>query len=386
MGDRRVILLSETPAVAEARLRAAVPEAEFLPVRGGANRELLRERDPVAAVVWLDGDPEASFRLVHALDQGGTRVVVVGARKDADLILRAMREGAKEFVVASEPDALAAALRAQVRTAPGAAAGQVIAVLGAKGGVGGTTLATNLAGALHARGERACLVDLDLEMGDVLSFLDLSGGSTLSDLLGNMHRLDPKLVETSVLAHPSGVRVLSQTQRVEDADQVTTERLGALLHLLRQHFAAVVLDGLRSFDERTLAALDAADRILLLLTQEVPAVRDAARCLALFRRLGLAGKVSVVVNRFQSAQIDAAVIAETLGVPVAARLSNDYRSVTRAMNGGVLLADVAPRAAVTRDVETIARLVSARSDAPDGAARAPRLARFFRRRNGDAAR
>lgn len=353
----RTILLADTPPRAEARLRTLLPEVDFRPVALAAARE--RAGEAGAAVVWVNGNAEAAFRAVGALDAGGLRVIVVGERKDADLILRAMREGAKEFVVSDDEAGLIRALRQQVRTAGTQGGGAVHAVFAAKGGVGATTLATNLAGALQARGAQTCLVDLNVAMGDVLAFLDLAGGYSLSELVKNLGRLDPALLETSLLRHGSGIRVLAQSHRLDEAERLDGTVVGAALGFLRQHFGAVVVDGLRSFDELALAALDASDRILLVVTQEIPAVRDARRCVDLLRRLGCEDKVTVVVNRHRKGlQIDDAVVTDTIGLPVAAVVANDYPAVIQAVNRGALLADEAPRAQVTRDVAALAAMLA----------------------------
>jgi pilus assembly protein CpaE len=239
-------------------------------------------------------------------------------------------------------------------------------VFAPKGGVGATTLAVNVGAAVAASGERSCVVDLDLQLGDTLSFLDIQGGYTVSDVLANIRRLDRDLVDASIAKHRTGVAVLAQTERIEEAERIDAGEVGRLLTFLRPHFAHVFVDGIRAFDEIGLAALDAADRILIPVTQEVPAVRSAQRCVDVFRKLGYAEtKVQVVVNRFhKSSNITCDVIAETIGVPVAATVANDYAALQRAMHGGKTLQEEAPRSAAARDVQALAQLV--------GGVRAPR--------------
>jgi pilus assembly protein CpaE len=364
--SKRSILLAAAPSTAEAALRGEFRDAEFrvLSGRGRISREAIAELEALAAVVWIDDDVEPGFRLVRELDAAGVRVIVVGPRKDADLIIRAMREGAKEFVLAGEDDALRTALRDQVKPPRVSGLGAVCAVFPAKGGVGATTLATNLAGSLQCAGDRTCLLDLNLSMGDVLAFLDLSDGYSISDLVRNMGRTDRALLDATLLRHGSGVHVLAQSHRIEDADHVDASAIASLLGFLRQHYAAVVIDGLRSFDDLSVAAIDASDTVVLVLTQEVPAVRDAKRCVDLFRRLGCEHKLRVVVNRFQRSEIDRDVIADALGLPVSATVGNDYRSVVRCVNKGRLLLEEVPRVPLTRDVEALGALLGRGQPAP----------------------
>src|SRR5262249_49322473 len=131
------------------------------------------------------------------------------------------------------------------------------------------------------------------------------------------------------------------------------ERVGPLLITLARHFDAVIVDGVRDFGDLALSALDIASRIVLTLTADVAAVRSAARCLEVFRELGYSDeKLFVVVNRHhRGAMVERQAVARRLGLPVQATIANDFRVVSRALDFGKVLAEAAPRARVTRDVE-----------------------------------
>lgn len=324
---------------------------------------------PGVAVIGLNGNADGAFALVARLAASGTRVAVVGPAQDSDLILRAMRAGAREFAVSGETERIAAAVRGMIAPEAGLATGETTVVFPAKGGMGATTIATNLAAALAGRGQSSCLVDLDLQLGDVTAFLDVRGGYTITDVIANMRRLDRDLLEASVVAHRSGVRVLAQAERIEEGEHVDAESIGKLLGFLRQHFSHVVVDGLRGFDDRALAALDHADRIMLVVTQEVPAVRNAQRCVALFRKLSYPdSKIELVVNRLvKGSNITPEVIAETVGLPVTTTLGNDFASATRAIQRGSTILEEAPRSPLSHELATLAeRLAGAGDAAPSG--------------------
>ncbi|BDG01207.1 AAA family ATPase [Anaeromyxobacter oryzae] len=380
------ILMSGVRPAIQARLRSEFQDAEIVPLGDGRGHPApARNGATSAAVVSLDGDPERGFRVVRELSSAGVRVVVLGLTKDPDLILHAMRAGAREFVLAGDDAELARALRDQVKPNRSADASRIYAVFPAKGGVGGTTLATNLAGAFQRGGNRTCLIDLNLNMGDVLAFLDLQGGYSILDVIANMRRLDRQLLDSTLVQHASGVRVIAQSHRIEESDRIEPALLSSMLRFLRQHYRAIVLDGLRSFDEVSVAALDAADEIMLVVTQEVPAVRDARRCVDLLRRLGADDKLKLIVNRFQKGlQITPAVVSETVGLPIAATVPNDYPAVIRAVNRGQLLFEEAPRSATTKGVEQLAALLG-RAPADEAETRPSLLKRLFARGMGHAA-
>jgi pilus assembly protein CpaE len=194
----------------------------------------------------------------------------------------------------------------------------------------------------------------------VLSFLDLPGTYSITDVLANMGRLDRDLLDASVMRHPSGVRVLAQSGKVEEADQVRSQDVVPLLTFLRRHYDRIVIDGVRGFDELSLSVLDASQKLLMVLTQDVPAVRNTKRCLDLFRRLGYGdAKVQLILNRYQrDSKITPEVIAETVGLPVVHTLSNDFAAAIESINRGLLLYDVAPRSKLTKDIELLAPLLA----------------------------
>jgi pilus assembly protein CpaE len=262
-------------------------------------------------------------------------------------------------VVDDDIEDLRRAVRTQARPPDAAGLGQVVTVFPAKGGVGATSIATNLAGALQRHGQRVVVLDLDLHLGDVLSFLDLPATYSITDVLTNMKRLDHELLDTSITRHHSGVRVLGQSGKVEEAEHVRGQEVATLVDFLRRHYDRIVIDGVRGFDEVSLAALDASHHVLMILTQDVPAVRNTQRCLDLFRRLGYEGdRVQLILNRYQKgSKITSEVISDALGVAPAFLLANDFPAVIGAINRGHLLAEVAPRSKLTKDIEALAPML-----------------------------
>lgn len=362
MDTQPILLVAVSPEL-EVSLGNALgrPQAVHATADLGAARAALSRAKPAVAVVGLaqPASPDA-LELVRELAARGVAVVVLGATKDPDLILGAMRAGAREFLVVGEERQLERTVQSLLEASGAVRLGAITAVVPAKGGMGATIVATHLGGALHRAGRRACVVDLDLELGDVLTFLDMTGTYTLADVATNMRRLDRDLLDTSVPRHRSGLYVLSQSEKVTEADRVGPETVSQVLRFLRHHYDHVVLDGLRDFGDVPLAALDVADRILLVVTQEVPAVRNAQRKAEYLRQLGLdASRLALVVNRFQrSSSITRQVIEETVKVPVIATVGNDFQSLTRAVNQGVLVWDESRRSTVGRDVDALAQLLA----------------------------
>jgi pilus assembly protein CpaE len=366
-----VLLLGGNDAL-EADLKMALRDVcQVIPLNVPAEliADEYRRLSPGAAIVVVSAQTPQRFGLIYNIVAAGGVVIVVSPTKDPELILRAMRAGAREFVLESDHEELKLAVRSQAQvTEPVDGNGSVVTIFGAKGGVGCTTIASNLAGALQAAGARVCLIDLDFHLGDVLSFMDVAGNYSITDVLQNMGRLDRELLESSMMRHPSGVNVLAQSGKMEEAEHIKGSDIGNLLNFLRKHYNYVLLDGVKGFDEISLAALDGSQHVLMVLTQDVPAVRNGQRCLELFGRLGYdQTKVKLILNRYQkSSKITLDVVAETLRVPVSHAIANDFVSVIDAINRGLLLRDAAPRARLTQDIQSLTMLVagSRRDQAP----------------------
>jgi pilus assembly protein CpaE len=358
MDKPKVLVIAEEKTAQSAVVLALKDLASVLVGAAGGGSAVTEygETNPAIVIVGTTKHAETCFNTVAELSAAGAWVVVISPAKDPDLILGAMRAGAREFLVESDTAGIRRAFESQtVSDESKAPSGTVITMFPTRGGVGTTCIATNLAHAIQRTGDRVCLVDLDLHLGDVLSFLDLPGTYSIADVLTNISRLDRELLDASIAKHASGVRVLAQSGKVEEADRVHPSEVSQLLGLLRRHYNYVLVDGIRGFDEMSLAALDASQKIVMVLTQDVPAVRNAKRCLDLFRRLGYnQNKPTIVVNRFhKDSDITNQVVEEMIGLPVAHTLSNDFPSAIGSINRGVPLQSIAPRSKLTKDIEQL---------------------------------
>jgi pilus assembly protein CpaE len=343
---------------------------------------LFRQHLPAVAVLYLDNDRDAILKLSQEISRASScATVIVSNDRDPDTILQAMRSGARDFAYlgGADDDVRRALLTLNLNLSQGQIKdGKVTAVFSCKGGSGATTIATNLAGALlngHSEASgQVVLLDLDFQMGDTLVFLDLASRYSWTDLRNNLHRLDKDLLFQSLTTHDCGLSVVAQADQPEEADELGARDVSEGIRFLRRHFQHVVLDGLRDFRDTTLAALDAADTVFLTMTQDIPALKNANRCLQVFRKLGYSGdKVKLVLNRFNKrGDLDPDSIADALGAPVHVTVANDFPTVSGAVNVGSLLVKAAPRARVTADVKALIPLL-------DGAAAAEPKKRLLAR-------
>jgi pilus assembly protein CpaE len=347
------------------RLEARFAEAARLRVVDLA--ELADVREASRAAVWLalvTREDDAVFSAVSVGTEGRPPLVVSGPSGDAALVLRAMRLGAREFVGADEGlDTIERTLRglfSSQATAKALAGGQGIGVLGAKGGVGTTTLATQLAVSLQALAGRTALFDLAQAPGDVCLHLDLTPSYGLARAALETDQLDAMFLRSLLVGHASGVEVLAATESSEDAERLTGLAVEQALMLLRTEFDRVVVDLGRGWSEGTVRALDAVGPLLLVTQAEVPCLVNARRQLDLLTELGVAAdRVHLVEMRHGRADaIPDRDLRRFLGRPVDARIPDDA-AVPRCTNEGKTLAGGAPYGEAQRAVLALARQVLA---------------------------
>lgn len=289
---------------------------------------------PAALMVDVRGLPQlpaalSSFRRDHA----GTPIVLITSSLDGQMMLEAMRAGVSECVV--EPltsQALDAALRRVIKDTD-VSASQVYAFIGAKGGVGTSTLAVNTAASLARDNKgQVLLIDLHHSQGDAAIFLGAEPRFSVLDALENSHRLDEALFRSMVEQTKAGIDLLASSDRVLHAT-VDSARTRALLEFVSRRYRYVVLDVPRS-DVSTLDALESVSSLVLVASQEIGALKSAARMAQTFGQRYGSARVKFVVNRFDSkAEIGQAEIEKVVGVS-AHLLPSDYRAAVDALNAG----------------------------------------------------
>jgi pilus assembly protein CpaE len=268
-----------------------------------------------------------------------TGVVILASTLDPGLMLEAMRAGVNECVthpiVQAELDAAFTRVVGKLAEAP---SGPVFAFIGAKGGVGTTTTAVNVATALSKLSPaRALLIDLHLAYGDASVFLGAEPRYSVLDALQNMHRFDETFFRSLVVHTGSGVDLLASASRPGSAT-VDSRQISALISFASGIYPYTVVDVPRS-DAAALEALDQAATIVVVANQELATVRNAGRMAAVLRSRYTRAKIMTVVNRTdRRSEIGQDDIERAVGGPITHQVPSDYRRALEAMNKGRPLA------------------------------------------------
>jgi MinD-like ATPase involved in chromosome partitioning or flagellar assembly len=233
--------------------------------------------------------------------------------------------------------------------------GRIITVFAAKDGSGKTTVATNLAVALCAPGDRrVCLVDLDLQFGDVASVLGLRAGRSLCDALPSAGSLTTEQVVDLMTQYRPGLDCLLAPAGPGNAMKIPHTLVDELLHVAREVYDFVVIDTPAQFNASVLAALDAADHHVLVATSERPSLKNLRLILDVLDLLYDAGSRSVVVNRSdRRADLAAADVDQLVRTPISIQLPN-WTDVPASINRGEPITVGCPDHPVSQAVRRLA--------------------------------
>jgi pilus assembly protein CpaE len=294
---------------------------------------------PEALLVDLRADRQL-LAIVPAIKRRfpGMGVAVIALSLDPALMLEAMRAGVTECVTEPLTQASIEAAIGQVTVHRATAfEGRVFAVVGAKGGVGTTTIAVNLAEAFAQANSSALLIDLHAANGDAGVFLGVEPKFTVTDAVENTHRLDEAFFRGLVVHTRSGLDLLASSPRLAAA-HLDPQRVRTIIEFALHHYPAVVLDVPR-MDGPILDALDICTLILVVVNHELPTIRSAFRFVSRLRQRYGDEHVAVVVNRSDNqSEISLADIEKAVGARIRHAFPNDYKQAVLAVNRGEPLA------------------------------------------------
>ncbi|MEW5979820.1 MAG: response regulator [Acidobacteriota bacterium] len=311
----------------------------------------IKSMEPDIIVVDLSPDKEQGILTIEKISEISkhSHIFVSGDSTDADMILRSMRAGAKEFLPKPvETQTLFAAIERvskvhAIVNKEKRRYGKLYTFFSAKGGTGSTVISTNFAVNLVEQTKKpTILVDLDLQLGEVSLFLGIKPSFNIIDVADNIHRMDDALLKGFIKKHNSGLDVLAAPDSLDKVDAVSASQIGQILQFLRNSYEYIVVDTSNSFDDYTVAALDQSSSIFLISNTDLPSLRNAQRCLSIFERMGYnREKIHLLINRYQkSLEIRAKDIEETLNFPVYWFFPNDWPTIINSVNSGVPLSTV----------------------------------------------
>ena len=320
-----------------------------------------REQPDVMLVDGMCCDPE-ELTLVEYVTTHHPQVAVIllCATQTPEFLIRSMRAGVREVLPSpASPEVLEAAIgrvAAKLQKVKRPDAGKVLAFIPCKGGSGATFVATNLACQL-AETSSVLLIDLNLQFGDALAFVsDGKAPSTVADVAHDISRLDASFLVASTVKVAPNFSVLAAPEDLTKAMEVKAEHIDAIIGLAVTLYDFVLLDIGRNLNNLAIRALDRAHRIYPVLQPGLPALRNAAKLMAVFKSLGYpAGKTELIVNRFEKAgEIGIPEIQRSLNANPVLVLAESTKDIDASINQGVPLVQASRAHPVSRSLAEFA--------------------------------
>lgn len=329
----------------------------------------LKELSKGLVIIDISNYPEQALNFVSKVTSEflDCRVIAISDKPDVDLVIRAMRVGASDFlaiplikkeffeVLTKVYNDLTGGKQKKSKC-------RVITVYSNKGGVGKTSVATNLAYELaKITKENVALIDLNFQLGDVTTFLDLKPSFNISYMLQNLDKINEDfLLSTLEKYKDTSLYVLADPPYFKQIDDVSAKEITNLFNILRDTFSYVVVDTSAGFEKNAMTALENSDLVFLVTIVNLPAIRNCQRCLELFNKSGLDNeKIQVLINRYmENDEIKAEDVEEALGKKLYWKIPNNYFTMMSAINKGVPVSNINPDSNVALSCKNLALMVS----------------------------
>jgi pilus assembly protein CpaE len=333
------------------------------------------EKLPDVFVVAVEEPVARALQTVESLADTAPHVatVVYSTMADADAVRRAMVAGARDYLVQpAKPEELTRSIhgvleqeerrrmRLSGETAETAARGTVITVFGAKGGIGKTTIATNLATSLvRTTGSTVAMIDMDTRFGDVAIMMDVAVEQSIADLARRVDELDRELVRDYLVRHHSGVMILPAPLHPTEWRNLMPQHIEKIIRLVAQSFDYVVIDTPGTFNELIAVTLEEASMILLVTSMDIASIKDTALALEMLRAASISeDKVKLTINHCTSANsLRDTDVQRVLEYEIFWQVPNDL-SVASSTQLGQPIVLTKPYARVSRSITDLASAIS----------------------------
>lgn len=303
----------------------------------------------VFLVVDVNDGFEKYSDFIKKLDMSTCSVLAVSDNPNVDLIVKIMRLGVKDVlstpVIKSEFfDALKRVSAQFSNNGEHVSKSRVITIFSNKGGIGKTSIATNLAFELsQITKENVALIDLNFQFGDITTFMDIQPTFSISYMLQNPDKLNKDfLLNTMEKYKNTSLYMLADPPVFKQAAEVSSKQIEKLISVLKETFSYIIIDTDTNFDSKTITALDNSDLIFLVTIVNLPALRNCQRCLDLFEKLGYDNeKVQILINRYmENDEIKIEDVEKLLNKQVYWKIPNNYFTMMAAINKGVTAAEI----------------------------------------------
>lgn len=319
-------------------------------------------------IVDLSTNKQEKLDLMLKTSQNNSecKILAISETPSVDLIIQIMRAGAKEFIpspiIKNEFFEAINKIISNFEEPKKNNKCKIISVFSNKGGIGKTSLASNLALELSKiTKENVALIDMNFQMGDITTFLDLKPSFNISYMLENIDKINETfLLSTLERYKNTSLYILADPPYFKQAADIQPKQITKLFNTLKETFSYIIVDAEASFDGKNIAALDNSDLIFLVTVANLPALRNTQRCLELFEKLGYdKDKTQIIVNRYmENDEIKEADVERVLSKPIYWKIPNNYFAIMTAINKGVPVSTINSTTNIAQSYKDLAQHLS----------------------------
>ena len=294
-----------------------------------------------------------------------SKIIITSKDYSTNNIIKAMRLGGREFlpkpIIENDLKRILTVFLQQ-ETQDIDSASKIITIYSYKGGIGKTTVATNLAVELaKSTRNKVALIDLNLQLGDVTSFLNLNPSFDIAYVLRNLlEKKEDAILQAFEQYNNTSLYILSDPNYIEESQSIAPHQIENFFKILKKMFSYIIIDMSSNIDQNSLKILDKSDLILFTTIVNIPAIRNAQRCLNLFRsRRYPKDKVKLLINRYiENDEISAEDIENTIGEKIYWKIPNNYFSIMEAINKGIPVSQVNSNSNIANSFRDLASKLS----------------------------
>ena len=339
--------------------------AEFLEYDRAAE---YAENNECIAVIDISDNEQKAIETIAEINKNNhnVKIIAISNKTTTETIIKTMRAGAKEFITKPVTKTQFINTIKELSASSKALAGdnscKIISTFSNKGGIGKTSVAVNLAVEIaEMTKEKTALIDLNLQLGDVSTFLDLTPSFDVCYVVNNLANIDKTNITNALTRYKNtSLYVIADPINIENSKEITSEQIKALILELKKTFSYIIIDVGTNIDAKTITALDMSDLILLCAIVNLPAVRNIQRCMNLFKKLNYAQeKIKLVLNRYmENEEIKTTDIEEVVNQKVFWKIPNNYLTMMSAINKGVPVNLINPEANISVNFRDFASKVT----------------------------
>lgn len=362
--DSLIYVLDSNPNSVEI-LKSYLLEEGYLNVKTFTQKEeclsasKIEERD-ITIFVNIDAEGIDNNLFLEDLKLLVKRIVMTSDEYSTDMIIKAFRYGALDFLpkpilknqLVKTLERLVAIPEESVQNSS-----KIITIYSNKGGIGKTTVAINFAAELaKTTRSKVALVDLNLQLGDVSTFLNLNPKFDVAYVVKKLLKEDNNtLTDVFERYKETNLYILSDSTFIDQSENITPIQIESLFTTLRKKFSYIVIDMSSDISANTLKILDKSDYIMFTSIVNIPAIRNTQRCLSLFKtRRYSEEKVKIIINRYMdSDDIKIEDIENTIGQKIYWKLPNNYFSIMEAINRGEVVSDISPNSNIANSFKDL---------------------------------